>query len=105
MPDLVTIGSGFESRSTSPDLWGRYQTPAGTVGKVGSPTTLLGRYKVVLHNQITGFPVQVKWSSPNGAYQFRDIAPGTYYVTAFDHTGQYGGTIATDVVAIPMSDG
>lgn len=102
MPDLVVIGSGFESRSTTPSFWGRHQTPVGSVGKVGAPTTLLGNYKVVLHDQTAGYPVQVMWSGEDGVYQFRDIAAGTYFIVAFDHTGQYGGVIETDVVSEPM---
>ena len=27
---------------------------------------------------------------------------GTFYVTAFDHTGQFGGVIETDITPEPM---
>jgi len=62
-----------------------------------TPDTPVSR-RVRLHDQRTGDPVREVWSHPTtGAYAFEWIRQGTYYITAFDHTGAYGGVIETDV--------
>lgn len=43
--------------------------------------------------------VREVWSvAGTGVYVFERIAAGIYYVTGFDHTGQYGGVVETDIV-------
>jgi len=63
----------------------------------GEPTVPVRR-RVRLHDQPTGRPLREVWSSTAGVYVFDKIRAGTYYVTAFDHTGQYGGAIETGIV-------
>lgn len=71
----------------------------GTTKNTGTPEpTPIGPRLVRLHDQKSGEPVRQTWSHPTtGAYAFDWIRQGTYYITAFDHTGQYGGVIETDV--------
>lgn len=74
----------------------------GTAKNTGTPD-LPVRRRVRLHEQVTGRPVADTWSDAStGAYTFGNLAASTYYVTAFDHTGQYSGVIETDVVPEPM---
>lgn len=80
---------------------GRHRV-AGTTSNTGAPPTPVQR-RVRLHDQATGRLVREVWSAPGtGSYSFEHIRAGTYYVTGFDHTGQYTGVIETDVVAEPM---
>ena len=80
---------------------GGYRLTGDTVN-TGTPETPVRR-RVRLHEQTTGRPVADVWShAATGVYAFNHIAPGTYYVTSFDHTGQYNGVIQTDVIAEPM---
>lgn len=75
---------------------------AGTTKNTGTPE-LPVRRRVRLHEQITGRPVADTWSdAATGAYAFNNIGPGIYYVTGFDHTGQFSGVIETDVTPEPM---
>lgn len=75
---------------------------AGTTSNVGSPNTPVRR-RVRLHDQLSGRAIGDTWSNATtGAYSFNNIRQGTYYVTAFDHTGQYGGVIETDLTPEPM---
>lgn len=85
-------------------LWsGSFQTPLGTTKKAGSPTNTPVISRVVLHDQESGAPVTQTFSNQaDGAWQFLGIRPGKYYVVAFDHTGEYGGVVETDLVAEPM---
>lgn len=77
---------------------GHYSTAAGTTKKTGTPNVLVRR-RVRLHDQPTGRLLREVWSdAATGAYQFTSLPAGTYYVTAFDHTGEYNGEIMTDVV-------
>ena len=74
----------------------------GTTKNTGTPE-LPVRRRVRLHEQATGRPVADTWSdATTGAYAFNNIAANTYYVTAFDHTGQFSGVIETDVTPEPM---
>lgn len=78
--------------------YGEHQAPPGTTSNTGTPNTPVRR-RVRLHDQRDGRLVREMWSdATNGGYQFRDLPAGTYYVTAFDHTGQYGGVVETDIV-------
>ena len=63
------------------------------------PTPVAPR-RVRLHDQRSGRLIQEVWSEAGtGAYAFTQIRMGvTYYVIAFDHTGQYSGVIETDVL-------
>ncbi len=80
---------------------GRHRV-AGTTRNTGTPPTPVRR-RVRLHRQSDGLLVKETWSAAaTGEYVFDFVAAGTYYVTAFDHTGLYGGVIETDVVAEPM---
>ena len=79
---------------------GPHSTPVGSTSKVGTPANTPGSYRVHLHDQPTGRLVRTTWSTPasTGQYRFHGLRAGTYYVVAFDHTGQYNGTIETDIV-------
>ena len=57
------------------------------------------RRRVRLHDQPTGRVIREAWSdAATGAYSFDLIRTGVFYVTSFDHTGQFSGVIETDVV-------
>jgi hypothetical protein len=74
----------------------------GTTSNTGTPTVPVRR-RVRLHDQPSGRVIREVWSNATtGAYSFDNIRQGTYYVTAFDHTGQYGGVIETDLTPEPM---
>lgn len=76
---------------------------AGTTKNVGTPNTPVRR-RVRLQDQPSGRAVREVWSDAGtGAYVFEFIRAGTYYITAFDHTGQFSGVIETDVQSEPMS--
>lgn len=80
---------------------GGYQISGATVN-TGSPEIPVGR-RVRLHDQPSGRVVAEVWSDPvTGAYAFTNIRQGLYYITSFDHTGQYNGVVQTDVTAEPM---
>lgn len=75
----------------------------GTTKIVGAPATPVRR-RVRLHDLPTGRLLRETWSdATTGAYTFDRLRAGPYYVTAFDHTGQYGGVIETHVVAEPVA--
>lgn len=81
---------------------GVYRIPPGTVKKDGTPDVPVRR-RVRLVDQVTGRFIRETWSDAvTGAYVFNYIAPGVYTVYALDHTGEYGGTIETDIVAEQM---
>jgi hypothetical protein len=74
----------------------------GTTRNTGTPLVPVRR-RVRLHDQTSGRVIRETWSdSVTGTYTFDGIRQGTYYVTAFDHTGQYGGVIETDLTPEPM---
>ena len=71
----------------------------GTTKVIGSPSNAPVRRRVRLHEQRTGRVVREVWSDAGtGSYTFAKLKLNTYYVTAFDHTGAFGGVIETDVV-------
>lgn len=73
----------------------------GTTKNTGTPE-LPVRRRVRLHDQPSGRVVREVWSdATTGAYTFDRIRMGTFYVTAFDHTGQYNGVVETDVIPEP----
>lgn len=72
-------------------------TITGTIKNTGTPNTPVRR-RVRLHEQSSGRIVREAWSdATTGAYTFAGLRLTRYYVTAFDHTGTYGGVIETDV--------
>jgi hypothetical protein len=74
----------------------------GTTANTGTPNTPVRR-RVRLHDQPSARAIREVWSDPiTGAYAFNNIRLGRYYVTAFDHTGQYGGVIETDITPEPV---
>lgn len=74
----------------------------GTTKNTGTPDTPVRR-RVRLHDQLSGAPAAELWSNAStGAYEFNNISAGTFYVTAFDQTGQFSGVIETDVQSEPM---
>jgi hypothetical protein len=75
---------------------------SGTTKNTGTPETPVRR-RVRLHDQPTGRLLREVWSdATTGAYSFDNIRQGTYYITAFDHTGSFSGVIETDVTPEPM---
>ena len=77
---------------------GPYSTAPGTTKRTGVPTNTPTRARVVLHDQQTFTPIREVWSDPQtGAYQFKNLRAGTFYVVSFDHTGQYNGEVVTGV--------
>ena len=58
--------------------------------------------RVRLHRKIDGMPVREVWSLPNGSYSFKYIAGQMYYVTAFDHMGQFNAAIKDSIAPEPM---
>lgn len=88
----------------SPDVsvTGGPGTVTGTTKNTGTPPTPVRR-RVRLHEQSSGRIVRETWSDAvTGAYTFTGLRLTRYYVTAFDHTGTYGGVIETDVQPEPM---
>lgn len=82
--------------------YGYFRVP-GTTKNKANPANLPVRRRVRLHFQLTGRIVREAWSdSATGEYAFDYISAGVYYVVAFDHTGERGGVIETDIVAEPM---
>jgi hypothetical protein len=78
---------------------GLHSVPPIAVSKVGTPAAPF-RGLVRLHHQPSGRVVAEAWSDSEAGTEtlFDRIAAGVYYVVAFDHTGQYDGVIAADVV-------
>ena len=93
---MIAIGSVH----TSPDVRldsGSYRI-TGTTKNKATPSDLPVARRVRLHEQISGRLVRETWSdATTGAYTFAGLRQTLYYVTAFDHTGTYGGVIETDV--------
>ena len=93
-PSPLSAGDGHD---------GGFHRITGTVkveaGAVDTPV----RRRVRLHDQPSGRVVREVWSDAvTGAYTFGSIRTGKFYVTAFDHTGEYGGVIETDLTPEPM---
>lgn len=97
---LRAVGIGGSWRRSEVDS-GLFQVVGDTVN-TGTPEMPVGR-RVRLHDQPSGRVLAEVWSNPvTGAYAFTHIRQGLFYVTSFDHTGQYNGVISTDVTAEPM---
>ena len=92
MPSItVRLGGVFRQGFSGPF------SVSGTLSNIGSPNAPVRR-RVRLHAQGTGQLVGEMWSAADGTYAFTALGAGTYFVVAFDHTGQYGGVIETDIV-------
>lgn len=75
----------------------------GTTKNTGSPPTPVRR-RVRLHEQSSGRFVRETWSdAATGAYTFPNLRLTRYYITAFDHTGAFGGVIETNITPEPMT--
>lgn len=97
---MIAIGGAHVLISETFD-GGAFQI-VGTTKNTGTPPTPVRR-RVRLHEQSSGRIVRETWSdATTGAYTFAGLRQTLYYVTAFDHTGTYGGVIETDVTAEPM---
>ncbi len=68
-------------------------TISGTVAVYATPINTPVARRVRLHHADSGLVAREVWSAPNGAYSFTRLAAGTYYVTAFDHTGTYTAVV------------
>ena len=81
---------------------GWYQI-AGTVKNEAGAADTPVRRRVRLHDQPSGRVVREVWSdATTGAYAFEYIRTGRFFVVAFDHTGEYGGVVETDLTPEPM---
>jgi len=103
MPPLVgpSISGGTEHRTLSV-LNGGTQRITGTVKSTGTPNAPVFR-RVRLHDQRSGRVISETWSDPvTGAYAFERIAPGPYFVIAFDHTQLYSAVVADNLTPEPM---
>lgn len=93
---MIAIGGAHVLISGTFD-GGEFQI-VGTTKNTGAPPTPVRR-RVRLHEQSSGRIVRETWSdATTGAYSFTGLRKTLYYVTGFDHTGQYGGVIETDVI-------
>jgi hypothetical protein len=69
----------------------------GTTKNKATPSNLPVSRKVSLFDQRRQVLVRQTWSDAAGNYVFDNIKDGLYFIAGFDHTGQYNGTIQTDV--------
>jgi hypothetical protein len=78
--------------------WAGQYKITGTTKNKSSPSNLPVGRRVRLHDQNSGEVVQETWSDEvTGVYSFDYISNGVFYITAFDHTGNYNGVIATGI--------
>lgn len=81
-----------------PGFSGREQL-SGTVKNTGSPDNIPVRRRVCLFQQDTKRLAAEVWSNEaTGAYTFRSIVAGRYFIVPFDHTGLYSPAAESDVV-------
>ena len=75
---------------------------ASDVAIEGPPLEYVGR-RVRLFDKVSGRLVREQWSDPvTGAYDFRDIRDGLYFVTAEDHTSFFNAVIADRLRPVPQ---
>lgn len=103
------VGAGGAPRAVgdalhSPDAFdGGYFRISSTTANANKPDNIPVRRRVRLHDQQSGRVVRETWSNATtGAYAFNHIRQGTFYVTSFDHTGQYNAVIASNLTPEPM---
>lgn len=102
MPDFVILKTRPALISSDLQFFGAGQV-SGTTANVGTPSNLPVRRRVRVHRQDSGRPLREVWSDRiTGAYEFKELPLATLFVLAFDHTGEFGGVIETDIVAGPM---
>lgn len=73
---------------------------SGTVKDPGSPSDIPEHRRVRLHRKIDGMLIRETWSAADGTYSFPHIAVQSYYVTSFDHTGDYNAVIKDSIVPV-----
>jgi hypothetical protein len=74
---------------------------AGSVLVDATPDVPVSR-RVRLYQAKTGRLVREQWSGADGAYSFDQIAAGTYFVTAHDHTLEHNAVIRDRIDSVPM---
>lgn len=72
-------------------------TVSGTVRESASPTDLPVQRRVRLHRKNDGSLIREVFSNPDGSYAFNYIQNTSYYVVAFDHTGNYNAVIKDSI--------
>jgi hypothetical protein len=77
---------------------GPYNLPVGSTKNKDTPTDLPVRRRVRLFDQQSGRLLRELWSNAEtGAYQFKFVRGGTFFVIAFDHTLTYGAEAESDI--------
>lgn len=95
----VNSSSIVISDNNSDNVFGGDKKIVGYTKVLMSPSNLPVSRKVVLVDQLTGTQVRSTWSvAETGLFKFERIADRIYYIVSFDHTKQFNGVIATDVV-------
>jgi hypothetical protein len=74
---------------------------AGSVLVDAAPDVPVSR-RVRLYHAKTGRLVREQWSDAAGAYAFEQIAAGSYFVVAHDHTLEYNSVIRDRIDSVPM---
>lgn len=95
----IALGASIGIVSLDRRWHGPHSVPGIGTSKVGPPSTPV-RARVVLLDQPTCRVVREAWTDDLAGEQelFPRVAAGTYFVAAFDATGEYNGVITTDVV-------
>jgi hypothetical protein len=102
VPEFVITRTRVSLTSSNSSFYGAGRI-SGDVSVFGTPTPEPVRRRVRVHRQDNGAPLRETWSrASDGAYSFDDLPSTTVCVISFDHTGQYGGVIETDVTPEPM---
>lgn len=79
------------------DVWhGGAGVISGTVRDAGTPDVAAVR-RVRLHRKRDGLLIRETWSHADGAYSFQGVANQLYYITSFDHTGNYNAVIKDSI--------
>lgn len=72
----------------------------GTTAVQGTPDNALVSRLVRLHDFDSGAMVRGVWSDAAGVYIFANLAPGNYYVAAFDDTALFNAVIVDRVTVL-----
>lgn len=101
MPNVRSIDSRpHRVESARPAGYGGTGSVTGTTAVQGTPSNTLVSRLVRLHDFDTGAMVRGVWSDASGAYAFDKLAPGDYYVAAFDQTGLFNAVIVDRVTVL-----